>query len=295
MTTETQAPEGADLPPMPTEVWEANSKTGTMLFHTQAEAKAWVSQFSPSIAGGFTVQCRTVYSYPAAPAPAPAEAHGIEVSVGRMTESNGRVTWMVMLHRQGAQTLLNGHQVYSSHIEGRAQYEAAALRHFLGQGPEPDILDYDTDGAAQADVQPKGTAPLELTCSHANRSYCALYDPQTSQRRPPAEWYRAKIAETEGLDDNLPCGALAAQYPAVAHAGDQWQRIVDEVRPLIGRHFKDAKGMVWTFFGVVDGDEDYYYGMHNTKLSLLSCVGSIEGHGFELIDEVQPPVQGSGQ
>lgn len=66
----------------------------------------------------------------------------------------------------------------------------------------------------KAKPQPKGTAPLELTCSHANRSYCALYEPQASRHRPSAEWYRAKIAETEGLDDNMPCGALAAQAPA---------------------------------------------------------------------------------
>lgn len=87
---------------------------------------------------------------------------GIEVSVGRMSESDGRVTWMVMLHRHGDQTPLNGHQVYSSHIEGRAQYEAAALRHFLGQGPEPDILDFDTDGAAPS------PAPVHLSDEHVS-------------------------------------------------------------------------------------------------------------------------------
>lgn len=108
-------------------------------------------------------------------AQSPAPAHGLEVSVGRMSESNGRKTWMVMLQRQGAHSLLNGHQVYSSHIEGRAQYEAAALRHFLGQGPEPDILDFDTDGAAQAPaVGERIAGPLnphpiaDIICAWAN-------------------------------------------------------------------------------------------------------------------------------
>lgn len=72
------------------------------------------------------------------------------------------------------------------------------------------------DQFAASNVQPKGTALLDLTCSHANRSYCALYDPKASQHRPTAEWYRAKIAETEGLDDNLPCGGLATQAPSPA-------------------------------------------------------------------------------
>lgn len=89
---------------------------------------------------------------------------------------------------------------------------ADAYRTMLASGPLHPAVVADSPfivGGPQLDVQPKGTAALELTCSHANRSYCALYDPKASQHRPSAEWYRAKIAETEGLDDFLPCGALA--------------------------------------------------------------------------------------
>lgn len=61
------------------------------------------------------------------------------------------------------------------------------------------------------------------------------------------------------------------------------RNIVKSVQHLIGRQFKDENGVVWTFFGVVHGDDDFYYGMHSTKLLLLSCVGSFEGFGFELL------------
>jgi hypothetical protein len=63
-----------------------------------------------------------------------------------------------------------------------------------------------------------------------------------------------------------------------------WRAIVKETAPLIGKRFRDQRGDVYSFFGVVHGDDDYYYGMFGCgKLQLLSCVGSIAGHGFEQI------------
>ena len=62
-----------------------------------------------------------------------------------------------------------------------------------------------------------------------------------------------------------------------------WRSIVKETEHLIGKRFRDNRGDVYTFFGLVHGDDDYYYGMNGNRLALLSCVGSIEGHGFELI------------
>jgi hypothetical protein len=63
-----------------------------------------------------------------------------------------------------------------------------------------------------------------------------------------------------------------------------WRAIVKKTEALIGKRFLDQRGDVYSFFGVVHGGDDYYYGMFGGgKLQLLSCVGSIEGHGFEQI------------
>lgn len=62
-----------------------------------------------------------------------------------------------------------------------------------------------------------------------------------------------------------------------------WRLIVEESVPLFGQMFNDRNGVPHEFFGVVHGGDDYYYGMWSSaekSLVLLSCVGSIEGHGF---------------
>jgi len=61
-----------------------------------------------------------------------------------------------------------------------------------------------------------------------------------------------------------------------------WRILVAETRPLIGKTFVH-KGERYCLFGLVYGDDDYYYGMSGIDtgaIMLLSCVGSIEGHGF---------------
>lgn len=71
-----------------------------------------------------------------------------------------------------------------------------------------------------------------------------------------------------------------------------WRQIMAESRPLIGKEFVDSHGGRFVFFGVVDGEDDYYYGMwsrQKRRLALLSCVGSIEGHGYTLGDRHQDP------
>lgn len=63
-----------------------------------------------------------------------------------------------------------------------------------------------------------------------------------------------------------------------------WRAIIKESEPLFNKKFVDDKGDVFVFFGVVHADDDYYYGMYDRRkhtLRLLSCVGSIEGHGFK--------------
>ena len=66
---------------------------------------------------------------------------------------------------------------------------------------------------------------------------------------------------------------------------DNWTLITTEERKRIGRKFKDRHGRHYYFFGIVDGYDDYYYGMNSRKygMVLLSCVGSIEGCGFKEI------------
>lgn len=69
----------------------------------------------------------------------------IYVHCGEMVESNGRRTWIVSLGRTPDAEPWDCHQVYTDSIEGRARYEADKLKHFLGQGPEPDITKYSVD------------------------------------------------------------------------------------------------------------------------------------------------------
>ncbi len=63
-----------------------------------------------------------------------------------------------------------------------------------------------------------------------------------------------------------------------------WRLIVKESEPFIDKKFVDHRGHEYWFIGPVHGSDDYYYGMYSKEhgLQLLSCVGSIEGHGFTL-------------
>lgn len=63
-----------------------------------------------------------------------------------------------------------------------------------------------------------------------------------------------------------------------------WREIVAECEHLIGKRFVfDKDGEEYLFFGVVYGDDDYYYGMcRKGNVLLLSCAGSMAGYGFTL-------------
>ena len=63
-----------------------------------------------------------------------------------------------------------------------------------------------------------------------------------------------------------------------------WRDIVTEVASLIDKTFEcERTGKEYVFYGVVCGSDDFYYGMYSKEDSkLLSCVGSLEGHGFYL-------------
>lgn len=76
--------------------------------------------------------------------------------------------------------------------------------------------------------------------------------------------------------------------PAVSEAScSNWLAIVRETEHLLDRRFRSHDGKVFTFYGIVHARDDYYYGMASLEHGrrLLSCVGSIEGHGYELLPE----------
>lgn len=69
-----------------------------------------------------------------------------------------------------------------------------------------------------------------------------------------------------------------------------WREIVSECEDLFGKRFVDIgdpKGTVYTLFGVVHADDDYYYGLVDGegKLRLATCVGSLATNGFTGVED----------
>ena len=67
-----------------------------------------------------------------------------------------------------------------------------------------------------------------------------------------------------------------------------WRLIVKESEPFFGRRYRNEKGHQYYFVGVLHAEDDYYYAMMrctDSKLMMLSCVGSIETMGFTLIED----------
>ena len=64
----------------------------------------------------------------------------ITISLGKMSESNGRVTYMAFIRRGDA-------YIESDHtsIKGPAEYAVARWKHVLLGHPEPDILAFNTE------------------------------------------------------------------------------------------------------------------------------------------------------
>jgi len=69
-----------------------------------------------------------------------------------------------------------------------------------------------------------------------------------------------------------------------------WRDIIKATEPLIGKKFAyaDILGTYHRLLGVLHGDDDYYYVMYeleSERCKFLSCVGSIESHGYTLVEE----------
>ena len=62
-----------------------------------------------------------------------------------------------------------------------------------------------------------------------------------------------------------------------------WRKIIKESESLFNRYFTDEEGEVYYFVGVIYASDDYYYCMVSKagELKMLSCVDSIEDHGYK--------------
>ena len=70
---------------------------------------------------------------------------------------------------------------------------------------------------------------------------------------------------------------------------DNWKLLQEEYTDKYDSVYTDDKGVDYLFFGLVEGADDYYYGMSNCqtgKVKLLSCVGHIEAFGYTLKDQM---------
>lgn len=91
--------------------------------------------------------------------------------------------------------------------------------------------------------------------------------------------------KNHNADLNAVTEVAAPEWDRVERRKDNWTLITAKERKRIGRRFKGYKGQEFIFFGIVDGYDDYYYGMGSWEkgkegIHLLSCVGSIEMMGF---------------
>lgn len=70
----------------------------------------------------------------------------------------------------------------------------------------------------------------------------------------------------------------------VGRIDDNLEIIVDEYEPMFGGLFKDDKGEFFTLLGILICKDDYYYLMHkHGSIRQLSCVGTLESHGYQQV------------
>lgn len=76
----------------------------------------------------------------------------IHISLGEMHASDGTITYLVHIVRDGASI-----EIGQTRVKGRAEYSVAKWRYVLLGEPEPDIMDFDVDPTT--------------TCSECGKSY----------------------------------------------------------------------------------------------------------------------------
>lgn len=86
------------------------------------------------------------------------------------------------------------------------------------------------------------------------------------------------VDTTEGQKVNV--DPMVMPLPCIC-AGN-WRNIIHESVPLFDKKFKHiATGLTYVFIGVMHGEDDFYYCMsRGNDIHFLSCVGSIEQHGY---------------
>jgi hypothetical protein len=137
-----------------------------------------------------------------------AAAPELTVKLAEMRESNGNVTWNVLLVKAG-DSLVNGHSVYTDRIKGRAEYEADSLRHFLGQGPYPDMLAYATDPP----IAEVSTAAATTASASAPKLECAYPNCGCTSRVTCNFNYDHSAAPTRAADGQQGTAAATADAP----------------------------------------------------------------------------------
>jgi hypothetical protein len=172
----------------------------------------------------------------------------LRVEVQPFKESNGNRWWSVFLAYEG-QTVFDWHEVYSDEIEGRALYEADCLRHFLGQGPKPDILAYDTEApqptqsapVVKAEQLAAGQVPEELFDRPGPQLTEARFGREPSLRNVLESYYREAGTDNPQVDAQEYISAIAAPVPGTV--GQQWQPI--ETAPKDGTEILVLDGWMW--------------------------------------------------
>ena len=111
------------------------------------------------------------------------------------------------------------------------------------------------------------------------RTFLELYGPEPVDIGTILDYQEAKAHFTRGWK--------AASKDCICMGN---LRLLDKkTKHLVGKQFIDEKGIQYHFFGLVLGEDDYYYGMwdiSNRKLELLSCVGSLDMYGYTVDEEI---------
>ena len=144
---------------------------------------------------------------------------------------------------------------------------------------EPDFLcDAWSRRVHQCDKQCDGCFRRQYEAARANAVAHAL-----DNSLDPRNRLQGVVARLNGFGWQQSATA-PQEWNKVERRKDKWTLITAEESKRIGRRFKDQNGREFGFFGIVDGYDDYYYGMYSKEhgMALLSCVGGIDapGHGW---------------
>lgn len=111
---------------------------------------------------------------------------------------------------------------------------------------------------------------------------CAGYEAEELSRilTPP----RYSVTALGTANEPVPSGGADVAPPCVCQGN--WRQLVAECEGLIGQRLRDTgSGEIFHFFGLVHGEDDYYYGLSGAGgTRLLSCVGSLESHGYAWLE-----------